>query len=295
MSSPEQSASSAPETQAASPKGLARHWLLGILALSFLFVLMPFLFWRATWFGLPLSDEEITRNLADGGHPRKVQHGLSQIADRILSPDPGVRASARRWYPAVTAVAMNPHAELRLTAAWVMGQDNSSAAFHDALRSLLADINPMVRRNAALSLVRFQDSAGHDEIRAILEPYAVKAGAEGTLRQRLVPGDTLNPGTLLGRIEAAGQKIEVRSEVPGSMGRWLVADGSPVLRDTPIAAIDPSAEEQWEALKALALIGQPEDLAVVESLARSRGELPDTIRKAAEQAARGIRQRSGNL
>src|SRR5713101_9718348 len=89
--------------QPAKPGGLPRRWLLGILILAFLFVLMPFLFWRATWFGQPLTDEGLTRNLADAQHPRKAQHALSQLADRILSRDPAVRSSARRWYPNVIA------------------------------------------------------------------------------------------------------------------------------------------------------------------------------------------------
>lgn len=271
---------------------LSRRWLIGILVLAFLFVLMPFLFWRATWFGRPLSDEEITRNLAGREHPRKAQHALSQIADRITSTDPQIHASAQRWYSDVIALARSSHTELRMTSAWVMGQDNTSEAFHQALPRLLADANPMVRRNAALSLVRFGDGQGHDEIRAMLEAYPVKAAVAGALHQRLQPGEAVNPGTLLARIDAAGQTTEVRSEVPGTLGRWLVADRSGVAADSPIATIDPSAEEQWEGLRALYLIGRPEDLSIVESIARGRSETPDYIRKQADLTARAIRQRN---
>ena len=98
MNSAEQNgATTPPAVESSAPRrGLSRGWLLGILVLAFLFVLMPFLFWRATWFGRPLTDEEITRNLADREHARKAQHALSQIADRMLSQDPQVRASAHR-------------------------------------------------------------------------------------------------------------------------------------------------------------------------------------------------------
>src|ERR1700685_2826341 len=42
--------------------------------------------------------------------------------------------------------------ELRVTSAWVMGQDNQAPEFRAALVKQLADANPMVQRNAALSL-----------------------------------------------------------------------------------------------------------------------------------------------
>src|SRR2546428_3434559 len=121
--------SASPGEERAARPGLSRPLLLGILALAFLFVLMPFLFWRATWFGQPLSDDGITRYLADREHPRKAQHALSEISRR-LSGDSSGRALARRWYPDVIALASGERAELRLTNAWGMGQDNSSGDFH---------------------------------------------------------------------------------------------------------------------------------------------------------------------
>jgi hypothetical protein len=41
----------------------------------------------------------------------------------------------------------------------------------------LQDHNPMVRRNAALALVRFGDSTGRAEIRSMLRPETVAAPA----------------------------------------------------------------------------------------------------------------------
>ncbi len=285
------SPSASPGEERAARPGLSRPLLSGILVLAFLFVLMPFLFWRATWFGQPLGDDEITRYLGDREHPRKAQHALSEISRR-LSGDSSGRASVRRWYPEVIALASSEHAELRLTAAWVMGQDNSSGDFRVALQRLLVDPNPMVRRNAALSLVRFRDAQGHDEIHAMLDPYIEKAGVQGTLRERLRPGDSVNPGTLLARIESGRDTIEVRTQVPGTLERWLVADGSAVERGAPIAAIAPSPDEQWEGLRALFLIGQKSDLALVENLAGSRAGVPEYIRKQAELTARAIRNRN---
>src|SRR3989441_7020282 len=174
----------APQDAAVPPQGIPRRWLLLILATAFLFVLMPFLFWESTWFGRPLTDEQIEKNLADREHPRKIQHALSQIADRILSGNPSLQASVRRWYPQVVALSASGVDELRLTAAWVMGQDNTVPEFHQALLRSVADPHPMVRRNAALSLVRYRDATGRPVILGMLDPYVVTAPHAGTLDRK---------------------------------------------------------------------------------------------------------------
>jgi vesicle coat complex subunit len=45
-----------------------------------------------------------------------------------------------------------------------MGFDNTSQEFHNALLKLLHDQEPIVRRNAALALVRFNDNSGREEL-----------------------------------------------------------------------------------------------------------------------------------
>src|SRR6266550_8373609 len=142
---------------APAKSAVARKWLIGILVLTFAFVLMPFLLWYMTTFGRPLNNAELGNYFTDTAHPRRAQHALSQVADRIMSPNTAIRESARIWYPEVIKSAAEGSAELRVTAAWVMGQDNQSSEFHTALLKQLTDANPMVRRNAALSLVRFAD------------------------------------------------------------------------------------------------------------------------------------------
>src|ERR1700691_2134482 len=99
--SPEPPLPAAPPTK----PGMKRRWLFVILALTFLFVLMPFLFWQATWFGKPLDNAQLAKSLNDRADPREVQHALSQIADRILAPSPDVRDSARPFYPEVVQIA----------------------------------------------------------------------------------------------------------------------------------------------------------------------------------------------
>src|SRR5229473_4588478 len=110
-----------------SPKmGIAKKWLVAILVLAFAFVLMPFLLWYMTTFSRPLTDAGLASYFSDKEHPRRAQHALSQVADRILSPNPAIRDSAKVWYPEVLKLSVQGSDELRVTAAWVMGQDNHS-------------------------------------------------------------------------------------------------------------------------------------------------------------------------
>ena len=267
---------------------MARRWTYAVLALAFLFVLMPFLFWQSTWFGRPLTDEEIGKELADIEHPRKTQHALSQIADRIVAGDP----AAKRWYPQVAALSAHQAEEIRLTAAWVMGQDNTIPEFHQALLDLLQDPHPMVRRNAALSLVRFADSSGHEEIHAMLRSFPVRTAQAGTLAPRLKAGDAVNVGTLLGRLKAGGAEVEIRSPVPGVVERWVAQEGAAVNAGDAILLISPSPEVAWESLRALVLIGTPEDLPDVERYIHPIAGMPDLIRQQAQLAASSIRSRA---
>ncbi len=290
MSSPSQPP--AAEQPAPAKAGVRPRWLLLIIVTAFLFVLMPFLFWQATWFGRPLTDAQIDKNLADREHPRKAQHALSQIADRMLSREPTVRESAKRFYPQIVVLASSPHDELRLTAAWVMGEDNSVPEFHQALGRLLQDANPMVQRNAALALVRFGDASGRGVIAGMLGAYAVPSPAGGALSTRLKPGDVVNPGTLVGHIQAAEQKTEIRTQVPGTLDHWLVADGAQVAAGQPIVSLAPSPEAAWEALRALYLIGQAEDLPAIQPFLRPLPGFPEAIRQQAQLTAEAIRSRS---
>lgn len=283
-----------PATPAAAQPGVKRKWSLLILGVAFLFVLMPFLFWYSTTFRRTLTDEQVSQYLADRAHPRKAQHALSQIADRILSPDPPVREAAKRWYPQVVELARSPIVELRVTAAWVMGQDNLATEFHSALRSLLNDANPMVRRNAALSLIRFdKDPAGRAVIVTMLEPYTLLAPESGIVARRLKPGDIVNPGTLVGHIQHGENKSEIRAQVPGTVDKWIAGDRAEVNSGDPLLTITPSSEIAWEALRALYFVGLSEDLPAVERYARGYAEMPDSVHQQAAFTARAIRERRG--
>src|SRR6266849_1241389 len=150
--SPPQTSSPGAESAAppAKPRMSTRNRLLFFFT-AWLIVLMPFLFWWNTWFGRQLSDTQLTEYLHDEKKPRHIQHALVQIGERMSKND----ASIARWYPELLRLAAHPVEEVRNTDAWVMGQDTSGSGFHEVLSNMLNDPSPMVRGNAALSLVRF--------------------------------------------------------------------------------------------------------------------------------------------
>jgi len=258
-----------------------------ILILAVLFVMGAFLSWYFSWFGRELSDEDIATYLVDVNRPRHVQHALLQVQQRIERGD----TSASRWYPQVVQLAGSPEKEFRLTVSWLMGFDNKSSEFHQALLQLVRDQEPIVRRNAALALVRFNDASGRAELRSILEPYAVAAPAAGVVASALNEGAQIGRGALLMRItQPNNQTSEVRSPLPGSVARIVAPAGATVAPGATLLTVNSDDESIWEALRALSLIGEVGDLGAVESYANSTSAA-DRIKQQAALTAKAIRNR----
>jgi hypothetical protein len=260
-----------------------------ILILAVLFVVAVFLSWYFTWFGRSLSDADISEYLNDEKHPRRVQHALLQIQERLEKGDD----NARQWYPRILSLAGNPETEFRLTVAWLMGSDNHSAEFHKALTNLLLDSEPIVRRNAALALLRFNDPAGRPELIAILDAYTVPAPRAGVVASTLQPGSSLTRGTLLARIQDTdGTIAEVRSPLPGEIEKTLVSSGAKVAAGDPLLTLTSDDESTWEALRGLAIAGQAEDLPMVERYLDRKLEVSDQIKEQAALTAKAIAART---
>jgi hypothetical protein len=255
---------------------------------AWLIVLMPFLFWWSTWFGRQFSDKQIGQYLNDDKRPRHIQHALVQIGERMSRHDHG----ALRWYPELVRLAAHPVEEVRNTDAWVMGQDTSAAGFHETLLKMLADPSPMVRGNAALSLVRFGDATGRPQIVALLQPARVKATAAGRVVDADKIGTSIHQGGLIAKVEDGQRITEVRSPISGRIRTLTVRVGATVAEDTEIATVDPSAEQVWEGLRALYLIGQADDLPAIRIYQRDLSDMPERIRQQAALTDQAIRERA---
>lgn len=259
-----------------------------ILILAVLFLGATFLAWYFSWFGRELSDADIANYLADEKNPRHVQHALLQIQKSMERGD----ANAKTWYPQLIVLSGNPETQFRLTVAWLMGFDNSSQEFHEALLKLLHDQEPLVRRNAALALVRFEDSSGREELIAVLKPYVLKAPADGLVMSSLHEGATVSGRATLARIQLAdGKVVELRSPLSGRINKILKPNGSQVSRDEEMLTLNSDEQSVWEALRGLSFVGTADDLPLVQSYATST-DASGKIKEQASLTARSISHRS---
>lgn len=271
-------------------RSMSRTQKILFFAIGWLIVLMPFLFWWNTWFGRHLSDQQMADYLHDEKKPRHIQHALVQLGDRMGHAD----ASAKQWYPELVRLAAHPVDEVRNTDAWVMGQDTSGTGFHDALQKMLSDSSPMVRGNAALSLVRFGDASGRGQIVALLQPEPILASEAGRIVDSDRPGTPVHQGGLVAKLQpASGAVVELRSHIPGRI-RTVAGAGTQVNSGSEVGIVDPSEEQTWEALRALYLIGQLEDLPAIRPYQREVPEISDRVRQQATETEKAIQARASH-
>jgi hypothetical protein len=272
------------------PRMSTRNRLLFFFT-AWLIVLMPFLFWWNTWFGRQLSDKQLNEYLQDDKKPRHIQHALVQIGERLTRHD----STVTRWYPDVVRLASYPIEDVRNTVAWVMGQEvtnKDAGGFHQALLKMLDDPSLMVRGNAALSLVRFGDASGRPQIVALLLPAKIKAPRAGKITDASSVGTAIHQGGIIAKLESSGQTTEVRSPVSGRLRELSAKAGQTVAAGNEMATLDPGTDQVWEALRALYLVGQPEDLPAVRPYERELSQIPDHVRKQAVATEKAIRERS---
>lgn len=263
-------------------------WPLAVVAA--LFIILPFLSWYGTTFWRTLSDEEIEKYLGDTEKPRHVQHALEQIDKRIVDGDQEVK----KWYPHVVGVAGNQLPDLRLAAAWVMGDDNKSEEFHGALKGLLADREPAVRRMAALSLTRFNDASGRAELVSMLRSYSVKLPFAGTVNTVLPVNSSVSREAMVARVrDERGTVQEIRAPVAGKIERVSASEGASLAAGEELLVLAPDGKNAWEALRALYLVGAADDLPEVERYARGEvAGMSDESKKQAALTAEAIKSRA---
>jgi biotin carboxyl carrier protein len=301
-----------PSTTPKPSRGMSRTQKILFFATGWLIVLMPFLFWWNTWFGRHLSDQQLTEYLHDDKKPRHIQQALVQISERISHND----AAVKQWYPDLQRLATDPVEEVRNTDAWVMGQDTSGAGFHEMLLRMLNDVSATVRGNAALSLVRFGDATGRPQIVALLQPAEVRVPTSGQIGpsapqdlwsdkgrtagvvDTAAAGIAIREGGVVAKLGVAvftggASVIELHSPITGRVRTLETQRGRQVHAGDLIAVIDPGTEQVWEALRALYVVGQMDDLAAVRPYERELPEISNDVRLQAAATEKAIRSRAG--
>jgi hypothetical protein len=170
---------------------------------------------------------------------------------------------------------------------------------------MLNDPSPMVRGNAALSLVRFGDATGRAQIVALLQPAIINTAENGKIVDSDRPGTAIHQGGLIAKLALAGstpaqsspansnatQIIEIRSPIPGRI-RSVAQTGASVAAGAEIAVVDPASEQVWEALRALYLIGQVDDLPAIRPYERDLPDISNDVRQQAIETEKAIQLRA---
>ena len=154
----------------------------------------------------------------------------------------------------------------------------------------------MVRGNAALSLVRFKDDSGREQIVALLEPAHIFAPAAGRITDTARVGTAIHQDGIVAQLQSANSPsespTEIRSPISGRIHSISAPAGATVAAGGEIAAVDPGDEQVWEALRALYLIGRAEDLPAIRPYERESRDIPDRVREQALLADQAIRSRA---
>jgi hypothetical protein len=267
-----------------------RRFPWGMLLVAAVFIVVPFLSWYGTWFGRPLSNSKIEEYLNDEDSPRHIQHALDQIVKRMEEND----ESVTQWYSKIASLSSHRIPEIREWSAVAMGHDNRSEEFHARLQALLKDDDPIVRRTAALWLVRFQDASGRPELVEMLKPYTLRADCSGSVELLVSEeGAPAVKGAPLIRIRKDnGETAEVRATIDSRIETLLVSNGVRVENGGELITLSPGIKQVENALLALSLVGVSEDIAYIQRYAQELPGMPERIRKQASLTADAIRTRA---
>jgi hypothetical protein len=74
----------------------------------------------------------------------------------------------------------------------------------------------------------------------------------------------------------------------------VAGTGANIAAGAEIAVIDPANDQVWEALRALYLIGQPDDLPAIRPYERDLPDVSNDVRQQAVATEQAIRKRSGS-
>jgi hypothetical protein len=150
----------------------------------------------------------------------------------------------------------------------------------------------MVRGNAALSLVRFGDASGRLQIVALLQPAQITSPESGHIIDSDRPGTPVHQGGLIAKLEYGhAQTAEIRSPIPGRI-LSVAGTGANVAAGAEVAVVDPANEQVWEALRALYLVGQPDDLAAIRPYERDLPDVSNDVRQQAVETEKAILART---
>jgi len=125
-----------------------------------------------------------------------------------------------------------------------------------------------------------------------LQPATVPAPGAGRIIDIDKIGTSVRQGGLIAKLTDGNYTTEIRAPITGRIRALSVATGATVAAGAEVAAIDPSSEQVWEALRALYLVGQLDDLAAIRIYERDVPEIPVRLREQAVLTEKAIQERA---
>ncbi|MCA9073287.1 MAG: biotin/lipoyl-binding protein, partial [Planctomycetaceae bacterium] len=164
--------------------------------------------------------------------------------------------------------------------------------FQEALVTLVRDPVELVQRNAALSLSKFDDDRCKPVLLSMLEPYEVKSPRDGTVSRLLQKGQPVRASMEIGYIESSDASFgKILSPVDGAVKNVAAANGSQVSKGDAIYSISPAQQDMWEALRALLIVGDPEDIEAIQKNTDRYATTPQ-ITEQAKETVKAIEKRA---
>ncbi len=253
----------------------APHILAALLAGS---AVVTMIFWYQVTFSRRLDDAALLDALRPEATVRQVQHGFEEVTHRFEAGAPGMD----RWAGLVVEASRREETPVRRAAAWSMQYAAARPDFAARLREMMgSDRDETVRRMAACALSKAGDASARPTLRSMLENYTITSPVAGKVDSILPAGRRAELDGLVAKIQRAdGTRVEAPGTVPGRILEVKVAEGAEVVAGSPLVVVAPDPEHALNAVVALALVGTPEDLPLIQSLA---GAQPAAGARVAEQ------------
>ncbi|HTL53473.1 MAG TPA: HEAT repeat domain-containing protein [Planctomycetota bacterium] len=286
-----------PEFTPAQAKKRARSLLI-IRLVALAMVVVPLIFWLMTSFLVRLDDDKLQAYLEiavatppdspDAGKAaRNAQHALTEISTRLGDHDPNVN----KFFPLLAKLADHPEPAVRRTAAWVMGDAPGSEILHAALVKLVSDPDPLVRYNAAPALSKYHDGDhARPVLAAMLKPFALTAPAAGKIQLIVAKDSGLREAMQAVVLDLPdGKQQIVPAPLEGRVMDLQAHEGDTVAAGQGLMLIQANPNQVFNALVALMLVGEPDDLALIRPFTLAGNG--DMIREQAQNAIDAINLR----
>jgi hypothetical protein len=120
----------------------------------------------------------------------------------------------------------------------------------------------------------------------------IRSPEAGIVSLRVQLDQVVGRGSVIARVQtASGRTVELISPVRSHVAAVQAPSGARILANDAVASLSPDQDDVWEALRALYLIGEAEDLQAVDVYAAGAAGASDRIHRQAVETARAIRKR----